>query len=63
MGLGRILVKRIGYGLLLLIAVVVLNFTLITIVVLSIAYSVWMELRERRYTTKDDVVEKEERLS
>ena len=40
-----------------------LNFTLITIVVLSIAYSVWMELRERRYTTKDDVVEKEERLS
>ena len=40
-----------------------LNFTLITIVVLSIAYSVWMELRERRYTTKDDAVEKEERLS
>ena len=31
MGFGQILAKRVGYGLVLLIAVVVLNFTLITI--------------------------------
>ena len=40
-----------------------LNLTLIGIVVASIAYSVWMELRNRRYTTKDDAVKKEEALS
>ena len=40
MGLGRILVKRIGYGLLLLIAVVVLNFTLITIAPGDVADSI-----------------------
>ncbi|MFN3208612.1 MAG: tripartite tricarboxylate transporter permease [Roseovarius sp.] len=40
-----------------------LNLTLIGIVVASIAYSVWMELRMRRYTTKEDAVEKEEALS
>ena len=37
MGLGQILAKRVGYGLVLLIAVVVL----------SVGYSVWMELRTR----------------
>ena len=30
---------------------------------LSIGYSVWMELRQRRYTTKDDAVRKEEAMS
>ncbi|MEM9144950.1 MAG: tripartite tricarboxylate transporter permease [Pseudomonadota bacterium] len=32
-----------------------LNLVLIGIVIASIAYSVWMELRSRRYTTKDEV--------
>ncbi len=40
MGLGQILTKRIGYGLLLLIAVVVLNFTLITIAPGDVADSI-----------------------
>jgi len=40
-----------------------LNLLLIGIVVASVAYSVWMELRSRRYTTKDDAVAKEEALS
>ena len=40
-----------------------LNLTLIAIVVVSIGYSVWMELRNRRYTTKNDAVKKEEALS
>ena len=40
-----------------------LNLFLIAIVVASIAYSAWMELRSRRYTTKDDAVAKEEALS
>lgn len=31
-----------------------LNLTLIVIVIASIVYSVWMELRNRRYTTKED---------
>ncbi len=39
-----------------------LNLILISIVVLSITYSVWMELRQRRFTTKDDAVRKEEML-
>ena len=33
-----------------------LNFVLIAIVILSIAYSVWMELRHRRYTAKEDII-------
>lgn len=41
----------------------VLNLALIGAVVASIAYSAWMELRNRRYTTKDDAVKKEEALS
>ena len=40
MGLGQILAKRIGYGLILLIAVVVLNFTLITIAPGDVADSI-----------------------
>ncbi|UWR22027.1 ABC transporter permease [Sulfitobacter sp. S190] len=40
MGLGQILTKRIGYGVLLLIAVVVLNFTLITIAPGDVADSI-----------------------
>ena len=40
MGLGQILAKRIGYGLVLLIAVIVLNFTLITIAPGDIADSI-----------------------
>ena len=40
-----------------------LNLTLITIVVASVLYSVWMELRSRRHTTKDDAVHKEEELA
>ena len=40
MGFGQILAKRIGYGLLLLIAVVVLNFTLITIAPGDVADSI-----------------------
>lgn len=40
MGLWKILVKRIGYGVLLLIAVVVLNFTLITIAPGDVADSI-----------------------
>ena len=39
-----------------------LNLTLIAVVLASIAYSVWMELRQIRYTTKDDAVHKEEAL-
>jgi putative tricarboxylic transport membrane protein len=39
-----------------------LNLTLIAVVLASIAYSVWMELRQARYTTKDDAVHKEEAL-
>ena len=39
-----------------------LNLTLIAIVVLSIGYSVWMELKSRRYTTKDEAVAREEAL-
>ena len=39
-----------------------LNLTLIAIVVASIAYSVWMELRHRRYTTKEEAVAKEEAM-
>ena len=31
-----------------------LNWLLIVIVVASIGYSIWMELRQRRYTTKED---------
>jgi len=38
------------------------NLTLIGIVVVSIGYSVWMELRHSRYTTKDEVVGREEAL-
>lgn len=33
-----------------------LNLTLITIVVASIGYSVWMELRSRRYTSKEEIM-------
>ena len=40
-----------------------LNLFLIAIVVASIGYSAWMEIRSRRYTTKDDAIEKEEALS
>ncbi|WP_306155097.1 tripartite tricarboxylate transporter permease [Roseovarius sp. MMSF_3281] len=40
-----------------------LNLTLIAIVVASIVYSAWMEIRHRRYTTKDEAVAKEEALS
>ena len=40
-----------------------LNWLLILIVIASIAYSVWMEIMARRYTTKDDAVAKEEALS
>ncbi|WP_415400613.1 tripartite tricarboxylate transporter permease [Tateyamaria sp. SN3-11] len=40
-----------------------LNLALIGVVVASVAYSVWMELRSRRYTTKEDAVKKEEALS
>ncbi len=40
-----------------------LNIALIAVVVASIAYSIWMELRQRRYTTKDEAVAKEEALS
>ena len=39
-----------------------LNLTLIIIVVASVGYSAWMELKSRRYTTKDDAVEKEEAM-
>mgnify|MGYP007134780480 FL=1 len=31
-----------------------LNWLLILIVVASVGYSIWMELRQRRYTTKED---------
>ena len=34
-----------------------LNLTLIIIVVTSIGYSFWMELRNRRYTSKEEVME------
>ncbi|WP_103765023.1 tripartite tricarboxylate transporter permease [Roseovarius confluentis] len=40
-----------------------LNLTLITIVLASIAYSVWMELRQRRYLSKEDTLEREEQPS
>ncbi|PWJ15810.1 putative tricarboxylic transport membrane protein [Jannaschia seohaensis] len=40
-----------------------LNLTMIAVVVASIAYSVWMELRYRRFTTKEDAIEKEEALT
>ena len=40
-----------------------LNLALIAIVITSIAYSIWMELRSRRFVTKDDAVKKEEALS
>jgi putative tricarboxylic transport membrane protein len=40
-----------------------LNLFLIAIVIASIAYSVWMELRQRRYTTKDDAVRHEEEMA
>ena len=40
MGLGQILAKRVGYGLVLLVAVVVLNFTLITIAPGDVADSI-----------------------
>ena len=39
-----------------------LNLLLIAIVVSSVGYSIWMELRSRRYITKDDAVAKEEAL-
>ena len=39
-----------------------LNILLIAIVIASIAYSVWMELRSRRYVTKEDAIAKEETL-
>ncbi|MEM8653540.1 MAG: tripartite tricarboxylate transporter permease [Pseudomonadota bacterium] len=40
-----------------------LNWVLILIVLVSITYSVWMEIAQRRYTTKDDAVAKEEALT
>ena len=40
MGLGQILAKRVGYGLLLMVAVIVLNFTLITIAPGDVADSI-----------------------
>ncbi|KRS11635.1 C4-dicarboxylate ABC transporter permease [Roseovarius atlanticus] len=40
-----------------------LNLTLIGIVVASIAYSVWMELRQRRYLSKEDTLEQQERTT
>ena len=40
-----------------------LNLVLITIVVLSIGYSAWMELRHRRHVTEDDAARKEGALS
>lgn len=33
-----------------------LNIALIAIVIASIAYSVWMELRSRRYTSKEEII-------
>ena len=33
-----------------------LNVTLIAIVVLSVAYSAWMELRNRRFTSKEEII-------
>lgn len=39
-----------------------LNLTLIIIVIASIGYSVWMEMRSKRITTKDDAIAKEESL-
>ncbi|GAW37282.1 tripartite tricarboxylate transporter TctA family protein [Roseovarius sp. A-2] len=40
-----------------------LNLTLIGIVVASIAYSIWMELRQRRYLSKEDTLEREEQIT
>jgi len=37
-----------------------LNLVLISIVIASVGYSVWMELRSKRYTTKEDVIAQEE---
>jgi putative tricarboxylic transport membrane protein len=34
-----------------------LNLTLIIIVVASIAYSAWMEVRNRRYTSKEEIMQ------
>ena len=34
-----------------------LNLTLIAVVVASIGYSVWMELRSKRYTSKEEIME------
>lgn len=34
----------------------VLNISLIVIVIMSIGYSVWMELRNRRYTSKEEII-------
>jgi putative tricarboxylic transport membrane protein len=36
-----------------------LNLALIAIVILSIGYSAWMEIRSRRYTTKEDALREE----
>ena len=33
-----------------------LNIVLIAIVIASIAYSVWMELRSRRYISKEEII-------
>ncbi|GFE50734.1 membrane protein [Roseobacter cerasinus] len=40
-----------------------LNLLLIGLVLVSVGYSAWMEIMSRRYTTKDDAIEKEEALS
>ncbi|WP_428511993.1 tripartite tricarboxylate transporter permease [Roseovarius sp.] len=40
-----------------------LNLTLIGIVVASIAYSVWMEVRQRRFLSKEDTLEQQERTT
>uniref|UniRef100_UPI003567619B tripartite tricarboxylate transporter permease n=1 Tax=Aquicoccus sp. TaxID=2055851 RepID=UPI003567619B len=37
-----------------------LNLVLISVVFVSVIYSIWMELRHSRYTTKDQVVGREE---
>lgn len=39
-----------------------MNLLLIGIALASVAYSVWMELRQRRFTTKDEAVSREEAL-
>ncbi|WP_420556584.1 tripartite tricarboxylate transporter permease [Roseovarius sp.] len=40
-----------------------LNLALIGIVVASIAYSVWMELRQRRFLSKEDTLEQQEQTT